>query len=34
MDHSMNTFALCAEAANKIFGCTGKEIVNSMDKIT
>lgn len=30
MDHS----ALCAKAANKIFGCTRKEIVNNMDKIT
>jgi len=33
MDHSMKTSALCAEAANTMFGCMGKEMVNSTDKM-
>lgn len=33
MDRSMKTSAPCAEAANKMFRCMGKEMVNSTDKI-
>lgn len=33
MDHSMKTSAMHAEAENKMSGCMGNEIVNSMSKM-